>query len=417
MDIQRPDLRKRRLIRNAIIAGVMIVAGAGLAYGLLKLKPAAMAVDRNGLLIGTVQRGSFVREVRGVGSLVPIKIVVVAANVEGRVVNRHVLAGAPLDSGTPMFEIANPKLQQDLFEAQSQLQAATADLANLKAQLEGQLLQQRSTTAQVRSDYEQAQAQHEANQKLQSYGLIDAISTRKSEVAATQLRSRVELETQRIDVNRQTMAAQLAAQQSRIEQARSLVHLRQQQLADLQVHSGIQGVLQSVDVEVGAYVTPGTVLARVSDPRLLKAQIRIPETLAKDILFNQKAVIDTHNGTLQGHVVRIDPAVKEGSVTIDIELDGPLPAGARPDLSVEAVIRLETVNDVLHTGRMSEAQQDATASLFRLEPGDAEAVRVPVRLGRLSVSDVEILTGLREGDRVIVSDTSSFRDAQRIRIR
>jgi len=417
MDIQRPEFARRRRIRFAVISAILLLICSGLAYALYHLKPAAMEADRASLLIDTVHRGSFVREVRGVGTLVPLKILVVATNVEGRVTNRYVLPGTPLEVGTPMFELANPKIEQDLFEAESGLKGAEADLVNLRATLEGQLLAQQSVTAQVRSDYEQAAVQHEVNKQLVAQGLIDSITVRKSTVSVEQLQRRLDLETKRIESTRQTATAQVAAQQARLEQLRGLVGLRKQQLADLHVRSGLRGVLQSVDVEIGTYVTAGTVLARVSDPHDLKAQIRIPETQAKDITFNQQAVIDTRNGTLPGHVTRIDPAVKDGSVTIDVALDAPLPSGARPDLSVDGVIRLENVNDVLYTGRVAEAQPGATISLFKLEPGGTAADRVQVRLGRISVNEVEVAAGLREGDQIILSDTSAYRDAQRIRIR
>jgi HlyD family secretion protein len=417
MDIQRPEFARRRRIRFIAITAVLLLAGGGVAYALLHLKPAAMEADRASLLIDTVRHGSFVREVRGVGTLVPLKILVVAANVEGRVTNRYVLPGTPLAVGTLMFDLANPKIEQDLFEAESQLKGAEADLVNLRATLDGQLLAQQSTTASVRSEYEQAAVQRDANKQLASQGLIDSISVRKSVVAVEQSERRLELETKRIESTRQTAAAQMGSQQARIEQLRGLVGLRKQQLADLHVRSGLGGVLQSVDVEIGTYVTAGTVLARVSDPKELKAQIRIAETQAKDITFNQQAVIDTRNGTLPGHVTRIDPGVKDGSVTIDVALDAPLPPGARPDLSVDGVIRLENVSNVLFTGRVAEAQPGATISLFKLEPGGAFAERVPVRLGRISVNEVEVAAGLREGDQIILSDTSTYRDAQRIRIR
>jgi len=417
MDIQRPEFARRRRIRFVVVSAIILVVCSGLAYALFHLKPAAMEADRASLLIDNVRHGSFVREVRGIGTLVPLKILVVAANIEGRVTNRYVLPGTPLEVGTLMFDLANPKIEQDLFEAESQLKGAEADLVNLRATLESQLFAQQSLAAQVRSDYEQASVQRDANKQLASEGLTDQITVRKSEVAAEQLQRRLELESKRIESNRQTAAAQVAAQQARIEQLKGLVALRKQQKDYLHVRSDLHGVLQSVDVEVGTYVTAGAVLARVSDPKELKAQIRIAETLAKDITFNQQAVIDTRNGTLPGHVARIDPGVKDGSVTIDVALDAPLSAGARPDLSVDAVIRLEDVKDVLYTGRVAEAQPGATISLFKLEPGGAYAERVQVRLGRISVNEVEVASGLREGDQIVLSDTSAFRDAQRIRIR
>ncbi len=417
MDIARPDIARRKRIRTIAISSVVLVAGAGLAFGLMRLKPAAISVDRGSVLLDTVKRGSFQREIRGVGSLVPVKILVVAANVEGRVVNRYVLPGAPMEPGTVMFDLANPKLQQDLFDAESQLKGAQADLANLKAQCDGLLFQQQSSTAQVRSDYEQAVVQNQANQQLSDKGLIDAISVRKSTVAAEQLHSRLDLETKRIESNKLTARAQIAAQDARIENLKGLVSLRKQQLSDLTVRSSIKGVLQSVDVEIGTYVTAGAVLARVSDPTTLKAQIRIAETQAKDILFDQKAIIDTRNGLIPGHVIRIDPGVKDGAVTVDVALDAPLPPGARPDLSVDGVVRLENVTNVLYTGRVADAQPDATVSLFRLEPDGVTADRVQVKLGRISVNDVEIVSGLKEGDQIVLSDTSTYHDKSQIRIR
>jgi len=416
MDIARPEFARRKRIRTIIISSVALVLCGGMALGLMRLKPAAITVDRGSVLLDTVKRGSFQREIRGVGSLVPVKIQVVAANVEGRVTNRYVLPGAPLEPGTVMFELTNPKLQQDLFEAESQLKGAEADLANLRAQCDGLLFQQQSATAQVKSDYEQAVVQNQANKQLAEKGLIDSISVRKSTVAADQLKSRLDLETKRIESNRQTTKAQLAAQAAKIEQLKGLVRLRKEQLSELTVRSSIQGVLQSVDVEIGTYVTPGTVLARVSDPKTLKAQIRIAETQAKDILFDQKAIIDTRNGTIPGHVIRIDPAVKDGAVTVDVALDAPLPPGARPDLSVDGVVRLENVTDVLYTGRVADAQPDATVSLFRLEPDGVTADRVQVKLGRISVNDVEIVSGLKEGDQIVLSDTSTWHDKSQIRI-
>jgi len=417
MDIARPDIARRKRIRNIIVATLALAACGGVAFALMRLKPAAVSVDRSSVLLDTVKHGSFQREIRGVGTLVPVKIQVVASNVEGRVVNRYVLPGAPMQPGTVMFELANPKLQQDLFEAESQLKGAEADLANLKAQCDGLLFQQQSATAQVKSDYEQAVVQNQANKQLAEKGLIDDISVRKSTVAADQLRSRLELETKRIESNRQTARAQIAAQEAKIEQFKGLVRLRKSQLGDLTVRSSIQGVLQSVDVEVGTYVTPGAVLARVSDPTTLKAQIRIAETQAKDILFDQKAIIDTRNGTIPGHVIRIDPGVKDGAVTVDVAFDAPLPAGARPDLSVDGVVRLENVNNVLYTGRVADAQQDATVSLFRLGPDGVTADRVQVKLGRISVNEVEIVSGLKEGDQIVISDTSTWHDRSQIRIR
>ncbi len=417
MDVFRPEFARRRRIKTvAFTTGGLLLLTAG-GFGISRLKPAAPTVERSTVWIDHVQRGSFNRQVRGLGTLVPERILVIPANMEGRITRRFVLPGASVSPDMTILEMSNPKLEQDLFEAVSQLKGAEADYANLKAQLESQKFQQEATAAEVESDYQQAQVQYDANQQLSAAGIVDKITLRKSEVAADQLRTRRDLERRRVVVHSEVIKAQLAAQEAKAEQLRGLVGLRKAQIDSLRVRAGISGVLQRIEVEVGQLAPAGSVLARVSDPSLLKAELKVPETQAKDIWLKQTATIDTHNGVVPGHVVRIDPAVKDGTVTVDVSLDGKLPAGARPDLSVEGIIELERLENVLFVGRPVMAQPHAAIGLFKLEPDGTHADRAAVRIGRMSVNTVEIEDGLKEGDQVILSDMSAWDGQNRIRLK
>lgn len=417
MDVPRPDILRKRRIRNAAGAVVLALGLTAAGYGVSRLKPAAPTVDRSTVYMDQVKRGSFNRQVRGLGTLVPERILVVPASVEGRVIRRVVLAGAAVTPDTLLLEMSNPKLEQDLFDADSQVRAAEADYKNLKAQLESTRFSQEAGAAQVESEYQQAKVQWEANKQLAELGVVDKITLRKSEVAAEQLLTRRDLEKRRVGVHDVTVSAQLAAQQAKIDQLKALAKLRASQLELLKVRAGISGVLQRVDVEVGQLAPAGSVLARVSDPSLLKAELKIPETQAKDIWHNQSATIDTHNGVVPGHVVRIDPAVNSGTVTVDVTLDGKLPAGARPDLSVEGIIELERLTNVLYVGRPVMAQPHALLSLFKLEPDGSHALRTTLKVGRVSVNTIEIEEGLREGDQVILSDMSAWDGQNRVRLK
>ncbi len=417
MDIARPDFARRRLRRRILLGVLAAVVLSAVAYGLSRLEPAAPTVERSSVFFDEVERGPLVRQVRGLGSLVPEEIVLVPAVVEGRVERRLVLPGAPVEPSTILLQLTNPQIEQQALDAQSALRAAEAQYGALEALLETQRLDQATLAAQVESEQRQAQAQFEADSELAREGLLDRLSLMKSRVAAEQLEVRLGLERQRVDVRENSKKAQLAAQEALIEQARSMLELRRSLVQKLTVRAGIRGVLQSLEVEAGAQVAPGAPLARVSDPTRLKAQLRVPETQAKDIVIGQRATIDTRNGVIEGMVSRIDPAVLNATVTVDVRLLGELPPGARPDLTVDGAIELERLEETLYVGRPVSGQPDGLISLFRLEPGGETAVRVPVRLGRASIQEIEVVEGLREGDRVILSDMSDWSGFERIQLR
>jgi multidrug resistance efflux pump len=416
LDIQRPDLvRKRRLRRILVTIAVLLGVGA-LSFGLSRLEPASPEVERATLVIDTVARGELLVDRRGLGTLVPEEILFIPANDEGRVERRLVLPGTPVTPETILIELSNPRVEQELFDAESQVKGAEAEYSSLKVKLETDRLDQEATAAQVESEYQQAKAQYEADAELHKSGLIDTLTLRKSQVSAEQLAIRTRLERERLAIRDQTVTAQLASQQQKIEQARALSRLKKLQVDRLKVRAGAAGVMQQLEVQVGQFVTPGTVLARVSDPRRLKAELKIPETQARDIQFGQKAEIDTRNGFIPGTVTRIDPAVIEGTVTVDVRLDAEPPLGARPDLSVDGKIEIDRIASALKVGRPVYAQADRTISLFKLDSTGQFAGRIPVKVGKVSVNEIEILEGLREGDQVILSDMSAQDAFDRIRL-
>ncbi len=416
MDIQRKDFARKRRVRRVIYTVFSVLLLGFVTYGLSKLEPAAPTVERATVFADEVKRGPMLRQVRGLGALVPEEILLIPASDEGRVERRFVLPGSPVEPDTVLLELSSPLLEQLLWDAESQLKAAEADYANLKVQLESQRLDQESIAAQVEGEYRQAQARFEADQELVVEGLIPNINLTISRANAEQLAKRLRLERERVAIRDPAVEAQLAAQQARIDQAQGLMELRRGQFDKLKVRAGARGVLQQLEVEVGQLVAPGTLLARVSDPRRLKAELRIPETQAKDVQFGQKAEIDTRNGIIPGTVIRIDPASIEGTVTVDVRLDAELPKGARPDLSVDGTIELERLADVLYVGRPVYAQAESTIGLFRMEPDGEHAVRTQVQVGRTSVNTIEIRGGLQLGDTVIPSDMSAWDAYDRIRL-
>lgn len=416
MDKPRLGYARKKLIRRIVGGACALAAAALLAWVLARLEPAAPSVDSSGVYLDTVKRGQMVRQVRGIGVLVPETIVFIPASDAGRVVRRLVQPGQLVEPGTVLLELSSPQLEQEYLDSAAQLKAAEADLANLQAQLEDQRLTQASLTAVVEGDYLQAKAQYDADREQFESGLLDRVSLTKSGVAMEQLAKRLRLERDREDVRKPSVAAQLAAQQARIEQMQALVELRRAKLAKLEVRAGLAGVLQLMEVEVGQLVAPGDVLARVSDPTRLKAELRIPETQVNDVAVGQAAEVDTRNGVVPGRVSRIDPAALEGTVLVDIELHGELPRGARPDLSVDGRIQLERLEDILHVGRPVHARADSAIGLFRIEPDGAHAVRVQVQIGSTSVNTIEIRSGLGAGDQVILSDMSAWDAHGRIRL-
>lgn len=417
MDIPRPSNARAKMMRRIAFGGGAILLVAGVTFGLSRLRPAAPTVDRGTIWTDEVKRGPMVREVRGLGTLVPEEIQWIPAQTDGRVIKRQLQPGAIVKPDSVILELSNPQLQQEALDAEAQLKAAQADYENLKVQVNSDLLNQRSITATVRSDYEQAKIQHKVDQQLVGEGLTAKVTEELSNVKEQQLGLRLKLEEDRTKNAEDSEKARLQAGESKVEQQRALYQLRRSQLDALTVRAGINGVLQLVPVEVGQSVTPGTNLARVADPKKLKAEIKIAETQAKDVAIGQKASIDTRNGIVPGHVARIDPSVVNGTVSVDVYMDGPLPPGARPDLSVDGTITLENLSDVLYVGRPVHGQSDSTISLFKLVDDGNEAVRVNVKLGRSSVNTVEILQGLKVGDKVILSDMSQWDNVDRVQLR
>jgi HlyD family secretion protein len=418
MDVPRsPEILRRRKRRRVLIG---IAAAVGLlltTLGLSRLKPAAPPVDRGTVWIRPVERGPMVRQARGMGTLVPEEIRWIPAQTDARVERIVVFPGAPVKADTIVLELSNPELDMQAMDAESQLRAEQAALTELAVRLASQRLDQEAAAARVKAEFEQAQLRAAADQELAKEGLIADLTLKLSKVTAVELAERHRLEQKRLAISGEAVEAQLAVGRTRVDQARSLTRLRRTQVQALHVRAGIDGVLQQVPVEVGQRVAPGTNLARVAQPTRLKAVIRVPETQARDIQIGQLTSIDTRNGVVEGRVARIDSAMQNGTLTVDVALTGTLPKGARPDLTVDGTIELERLEDVLYVGRPAQGQPEGLISLFRLEPDGVHASRVKVQLGRTSVSTVEIVDGLKPGDEVILSDTSAWDGYDRIRLK
>jgi len=417
MDIQRPSNARTKKIKRIIYVTVAVLLCAGVTLALSRLKPAAPSVDASTIWPDTVKRGPMLREVRGLGTLVPEDIHWIPAQTAARVDKIVIRPGHLVQPDTVILEMSNPELQRDVLDAEYALKAAEANLANLKVQVDSDLMSQKANEASVRSDYEQAHLQHDVDEKLYKEGIGSENTKNLSKVKEDQLAIRLQLETERTKISEESAKSRLQAQQSQVDQAKATYGLRISQSQSLRVRAGITGVLQLVPVEEGQNVAVGTNVARVADPHKLKAEIKIAETQAKDILIGQKATIDTRNGIVIGHVSRIDPSVVNGTVTVDAVFDEPLPPGARSDLSVDGTIELENLKDVLYVGRPVHGQQDSTISLFKITPDGSEASRVNVKLGRSSVTTIEILSGLQVGDKVILSDMSQWDNVDRIRLK
>ena len=405
------------MIRRIVLLVIALLFIGGVTFGLSRLRPAAPSVDRATVWSDEVKRGPMLREVRGIGTLVPVDIQWIPAQTDAQVDRIVLRPGAVVKPDSVILELSNLTLKRDALDAEYQLKAAEADYENLKVQVNSDLLNQKATEASVRSDYEQAKIQHEVDEKLYQENIGSIVNAQLSKVREEQLAIRVQLEGERTKNVADTAQARLQAQMSHVDQQRALYELRRAELDALHVRAGIAGVLQLVPVEEGQHVTPGTNLARVADPKRLKAEIKVAETQAKDVLIGQSATIDTRNGTVEGHVTRIDPSVVNGTVTVDVYPDAPMPDGARPDLSVDGTIEIENLKDVLFVGRPVHGSSQSTISLFKLTPDGSEATRVNVKLGRTSVNTVEILQGLQIGDRVILSDMSQWDNYDRIRLK
>jgi HlyD family secretion protein len=418
MDISRPDIRKKKLRRQIAFGAVAIVVLAAVAFFVVRLKPAAPVVDRATIWTDTVKRGPLLRQVRGPGTLVPRedKIRLIPAETEATVVRIRVLPGAKVEPDTLLMDLVDPTLQQELLDAQLQLKGAEADLTNTRAKLQSDLMTQKAGAATVSADDKQAQLQSTTDKSLYDLGVISGLTYSASKGKADELTTRNDLEKQRLTLNEKAIATQMAVQQTKVDQAKALLGLKQKQLDALSVRAGISGVLVELDHQVGEHVAPGTTLAKVVQPDQLKASLKIAETQARDIQIGQPAEIDTHNGVIDGKVMRIDPAVVAGTVTVDVELAGALPLGARPDLSVDGTIDLDRMANVLYVGRPAFGNENSTISLFKLSADGKTAVRVPVKVGRASVNSIQVLEGLQEGDTVILSDMSRWDNTDKIRL-
>jgi HlyD family secretion protein len=416
VDIPRKKSARKRQMKLALYAVSAVAVIALVTLGVARLKPAAPSVEGGPLWRDTVKRGPMLRQVRGLGTLVPEETRIIAAATQGRVERVLVEPGTPVSSGSVLIELSNPELQQSAIDTEYQLRAGEADLNNLRARLANERMTQQSATAQVHAEYQQAKLQLDTDEQLARQGLIPALNLKLSRVRADELANRYAIEQKRLEGLGNSTQAQVAAQQARISQLQALLKLKREQVATLSVRAGTDGVLQEKLVEVGQQIQPGTNLARVVEPQHLKAQLKIAETQAKDITIGQRAEVDTRNGVIPGHVSRIDPSAQNGTVTVDVALDGPLPQGARPDLSVDGTVELERLDNVLYVGRPAFGQAGSTVGMFKLDPTGREAMRVQVKLGRSSVNTVEIVEGLQEGDTVILSDTSQWDAFDRIRL-
>ena len=416
MDIRRDDLKAKKRRKQWLTGAALAVLLLGSAYAVSRLKPAAPQVERASVWVDTVKRGEMLREVRGPGTLVPKEIRWITAETSAHVERIVVKPGAQVQPDTVLIELSNPEVQEQLASALAAVNAARADNAAKKMSLENQVLDQRANFAQVESDYESSRLEAEAKKALAQKGVIPTIQYRQIELTAQQRKVRLDIERERMAKFQQTVRAQIDADKARLSQLETTLALRQRQSDALALKAGIAGVLQQVPVQEGQTVTAGTNLARVARPDVLRAELRVAETQAKDVLIGQKVKVDTRNGIVEGSVERIDPAVQNGTVQVDVDLTGALPPGARPDLSVEGTIEIERLANVVYVGRPAFGQPNSEVRLFRLNPDDGTAERVPVRLGRSSVNLIEITQGLQPGDQVVLSDTTAWDAYDRIRL-
>ncbi|HEY1264301.1 MAG TPA: HlyD family efflux transporter periplasmic adaptor subunit [Terriglobales bacterium] len=418
MDIARPEFKQKKRRRQVILGIVAVLVLVAVFVGVSRLKPAAPTVERGTVWTDTVKRGPMLRQVRGLGSLIPSQEFTrqIPAETDATVIRIRILPGSEVKADSVLLEMSNPQVEQAALDADLQLKAAEAAYQSLKVRLSSDLMNQKAGAATVTQDYSQAKLQSETDKALFDLGVISGLAYKASKGRADELTTRHDLEGQRLTIAENAIQAQLAEQQARVDQMRTLAALRRKQLDDLKVRAGIDGVLVDLPLQVGQRVAPGTMLARVIQPNHLIAELKIAETQARDVQIGEPASVDTHNGIVAGTVQRVDPGVQNGTVTVDVQLTGELPKGARPDLSVDGTIDLERLADVLYVGRPAFGQESSTISLFKLDPDGQGAVRVPVKVGRASVNSIQVLEGLHEGDTVILSDMSRWDNTDRIRL-
>jgi len=418
MDIARPEFKRQKRRRQIIWLVIGIACLGAVTIGVSRLKPAAPEVERSTVWTDTVKRGPMLRQVRGLGSLIPSQEFTrqIPAETEATVLRIHMLPGSQVKADTTLLEMSNPQVEQAAVDARLQLKAAEAEYQSLRVTLQSNLMNQKAGAATVNADYTQAKLQSDTDKALYDLGVISALAYKNSKSKSDELTTRNNIEGERIDINQKAIESQLAEQQAKVDQIRALAVLKQKQLDALKVRAGIEGVLVDLPLQVGQHVLPGTMLAKVVQPDHLIAELKVAETQARDVQIGQPALVDTHNGTASGSVMRVDPDVQNGTVTVDVKLTGELPKGARPDLSVDGTIDLERLENVLYVGRPAFGQENSTISLFKLDADSKGAVRVPVKVGRASVNSIQVLEGLREGDTVILSAMSRNDNSDRVRL-
>lgn len=418
MDIARPDLKERKRKRQVIAAVIAIAVIVALTVAFHRLKPAAPTVERGTVWTDSVKRGSMLRQVRGIGSLVPSQesVLQIPAETEATVLRIRMLPGSQVKADSVLMEMSNPQVEQAAVDAHLQWKAAEAEYQSQRMKLESDLMMQRAGAATVTADYNQAELQAQTDKSLYDLGVISGLAYKASKGKADELTIRNQLAEQSLTSTQKSIEAQLAEQQARVDQMRVLDDLKQKQLNALKVRAGIDGVLVELPLHVGEHVSPGAMLAKVVQPNHLMAELKVAETQARDVQIGEPASVDTHNGVIAGTVMRVDPGVQNGTVTVDVKLTGEIPKGARPDLSVDGTIDLERLDNVLYVGRPAFGQENSKISLFRLEGDGHDADRVPVKVGRASVNSIQVIEGLREGDTVVLSDMSRWDNTDRIRL-
>jgi RND family efflux transporter MFP subunit len=418
MDIARPEFKQQKRRKQIMWGGAGIIVLILLTVGVSRLKPAAPTVERATIWTDTVKRGSMLRQVRGLGTLVPSHEDVrqIPAETEATVMRILKLPGSQVEADTVLVEMSNPQLEQEAVDAALQVKAAEAEYQSLKVKLDSDLMTQRAGAATVSADYNEAERKAKSDQALYDLGVVSGLTAKASQGKADELDTRNKIEVERLNINQKAIASELAVQQSKVEQMKALADLKRQQLDKLRVRAGVAGVLVEVPLQEGQHVLPGAELAKVVQPNHLMAALKIPETQARDVQIGEPASIDTHNGVIAGTVSRVDPAVQNGTVTVDVKLTGELPKGARPDLSVDGTIDLEKLENVLYVGRPAFGQENSTISMFVLDTQGNGASRAQVKTGRASVNLIQIDSGLKEGETVILSDMSRWDNTDRVKL-
>jgi len=420
MDIARPEFKERKRRHQIVAVAIVVVVITGLTVIVYRLRPAAPTVERGTVWTDSVKRGSMLRQVHGIGLLLPSQesVLQIPAETEATVLRIRMLPGSIVKSDTILMEMSNPQVEQAAVDARLQWKAAEAAYQSQHMKLESDFMSQKAAAATVTADYTQAKLQADTDKSLYDLGVISGLAYKASKGKADELTTRNSLAEQSLVSSQKSIDSQLAELQTKVDQMRVLADLKQKQLDSLKVRAGIDGVLVELPLHVGEHVSPGAMLAKVVQPNHLMAELKVAETQARDVQNNEPVSVDTHNGVIAGTVERVDPAVQNGTVTVDVKLIGALPKGAQPNLSVDGTIDLERLDNVLYVGRPAFGQENSTISLFRLErpDGPTDAVRVPVKVGKASVNAIQVVDGLHEGDTVVLSDMSRWDNTDRIRL-